>query len=215
MKKHIIAILTFLFLATIPAKAASWGNVGVSLMVGEFDTSGSESEKSGDVGPETNSATITETFAGASVFYEYELAGITFGIDYIPTKVDIGSGKRTDDNSAADVATEADTGDRTASAEAKDIMALYVNVPVGDYYAHLGYFEADIETTESLPNSTYGNKSVDGYQLGVGMNWGDNTKFEFMYTDIDEFTLSSTSGSSSVTADPEIMTLRLKYTFGG
>ncbi len=215
MKKYIIAILTFLFLATIPAKAANWGNIGVSLMVGEFDTSGSESEKSGNVGPETNSTTVTEQFAGASVFYELDIGPLTFGIDYVPTSVSLGDGKRTDASTDADVASEADTGDRSASAEANDIMALYVNVPVGPVYAHLGYFEADIETTESLPNSTYGNKSVDGYQLGVGMEINDNAKVEFMYTDIDEFTLTSTSGSSSVTADPEIMTLRLKYTFGG
>jgi len=217
MKKYIIAIITLSFLAWVPAKAFDINyKIGASLDVGMFETSGSESEKSGDVGPETNSKTFNESFGGASVFAELGVGFLTVGVDYHPGSIKIGSGARTDDNSAADIASEADTGDRSASADADNLIAIYAKFPlmVGNLYGRVGVMEVDISSTESLPNSTYGNVSLDGWQAGVGMDMTDNFSVELVYTDFDSFSLASSSGSTSVSGDPEILAARLKYSLG-
>ena len=94
MKRLLVTIFSILFLTGV-AKA-EW-KYGFSVMAGQLSTDGTESEKSGSVGPETNSKSIDETFAGASLFVEYILdSGITVGLDYVPLDLELGSGKRTD-----------------------------------------------------------------------------------------------------------------------
>ena len=209
MKKLIAVIFSLFFLGSTYAVAEI--GIGITGNFASLDTDGKEVEISGN--KETNTGSHSEDILVPEVFVEFTGDnGFAFGASYIPSR-ELGSKTRTDADGAD--AAENDDGNSTAKAELDNLWMVYTDIPVGPVYAHLGYFEADIETTESLPNSTYGNKSVDGYQLGVGMEINDNASVEFMYTDIDEFTLTSTSGSSSVTADPEIMTLRLKYTFGG
>lgn len=219
MKKYIVAIITLSFLAWVPAKAFDLNyKIGASLDVGQFETSGSESEKSGDQGPEVNSKTFKENFGGASLFAEVGVGyGITIGVDYIPGKFSIGSGSREDVNSAADIPSEADTGTRRASADADNLMAIYAkfDIPmVPALYGRVGMMEVDITTSETLPNGTYGDISVDGWQAGLGLNVTDNMSFELVYTDFDSFTLNSSSGSSKVTADPEAISARFKYAIG-
>ena len=73
MKKYFLGILTFLSI-TLFASISNAG-VGVSLIIGEAETSGTETEKTvTGVTSEKNSITINEAFYGGSIFAE--LAGV-------------------------------------------------------------------------------------------------------------------------------------------
>ncbi len=98
--KKIISTLgaSFIWMALIaPANSGPVG-VGVALQVGQYETSGTETEKAvTGVTSETTNKTLKETFAGASVYAEYRRDnGFALGVDYVPTDISLGSGKRTD-----------------------------------------------------------------------------------------------------------------------
>ena len=208
MKKIIAILFSLLFL-----NGVAHAGMGVSFMAGQLSTSGSESEKSGDVGPETNSTDIDEIFYGASIYFEGEASnGVVYGIDYVPLSLELGSGQRTDTTSDSNESTS-DSGTYKASADVEDLVTVYANIPMdGDTYALLGVHYAEITTSETLPNSTYGNETVFGAQIGVGYKSG-NLKYELSYSDFEEISLSSTSGSSSVTADADAITFKISYGF--
>ena len=170
MRKIIAIIFSLLFLNGVAH--AGWG---VSFMAGQLNTSGTENEKSGDVGPEKNSKSIKETFYGASLFVEGVADnGMTFGIDYIPIALELGSGQRTDTTTDANESSQ-DDGTYKASADVEHLITLYTNIPVGsnDGYALLGLHYAEITTSETLPNSTYGDEDVFGAQVGYGVKKGN------------------------------------------
>ncbi len=214
MKNNVLKIFSILALLLAPSAVQAEGlAVGGSVFWAQVETDGSESEKSGDVGPETNSKTIEENVAGASVFVEYGFSnGLTIGLDYVPVDQEIGEGTRTDSSSAADAATEADTGERKASADLEDLITLYVEYAPFDngLYAKVGYMEVDVTTNETLPTSSYGNASIEGYMAGLGIkgDYGSGfAKLELNYRDFDEVSLSASSGSSTVKADADALTL--------
>ena len=124
--KKLLAVLTVLsMLFALPANAAGM-NFGFSLMAGQFDTDGSETEKtvSGVTSEKTNKS-LSENFYGGSIFAEIEADnGIIVGLDYIPLDIKLGSGARTDSSSGADDTSEADTGDRSAEANVKDLYTI-------------------------------------------------------------------------------------------
>ena len=192
-------------------------NVGASVLVGQLDTSGSETEKT-DLGgaADKNTKSLKETFYGASVFLEYVADnGFALGIDYVPVDFDIGDGKRTDSATGEDAnPSEADTGTRTASASLEDLITIYANIPLGGngFYALAGYHTVDVTTSETLPNSSYGNVDIDGYQVGLGKK-GDNYKFEFFYSDFEDIGLTSSGGSGghTIEADADAMGLKLSF----
>ena len=208
MKKYFLGIITFLSITLLTS--AAYSAAGISFMYVDSDTSGTESEKSGDVGPEVSAEkTVSEKFYGASVFVEGQLGGITVGLDYVPLDIELGSGSRTDTASDTN-----DAGTYSASADLEDLLTLYVNVPVGPGYLLGGIHHVNITTAETLPNSTYGDKSVFGYQVGYGIK-GDRLSIEAFYSDFESITLNSTSGSSKVSADADAMGIKVKATFGG
>lgn len=212
MKKYFLGIITFLSITLLTS--AAYSAAGISLMYVDSDTSGTESEKSGDVGPEVSAEkTVSEKFYGASVFVEGQLGGITVGLDYVPLDIELGSGSRTDTASDTNETTN-DAGTYSASADLEDLLTLYVNVPVGPGYLLGGIHHVNITTAETLPNSTYGDKSVFGYQVGYGIK-GDRLSIEAFYSDFESITLNSTSGSSKVSADADAMGIKVKATFGG
>ena len=138
--KKLLAVFTVLsMLFAVPASAAEM-NFGFSLMAGQFDTDGSETEKTvSGVTSEKTTKSLSETFYGGSLFAEIEADnGIRIGLDYVPLDIKLGSGARTDSSSGADVASEADTGDRSAEANVKDLFTVYAHYPVGPAYAILG-----------------------------------------------------------------------------
>ena len=209
MKKIIAILFSALFFNSIAH--AGWG---VSFMAGQVSTSGTENEKSGSVGPETNSKDITETFYGASIFVEGVADnGMTVGIDYVPLALEIGSGQRTDTTSDGNESTS-DSGTYKASADVEHLITLYTNIPMGmnDGYGLLGIHYAEITTSETLPNSTYGDENVFGAQVGYGVKKG-NLKYELSYSDFESISLTSTSGSSTVSADADALTFKIAYGF--
>jgi hypothetical protein len=207
MKKIIAIVFSVLFLNGIAQ--AGWG---VTFMTGQFNTDGSESEKSGDKGPETNNKSVKEFFYGASVYVEGETEGGNIvGIDYVPLALELGSGQRTDTGANGDTG---DDGTYKASADVEHLITLYTNIPMGgnDGYGLLGIHYAEITTSETLPNSTYGDETVFGAQIGYGVKKG-NLKYELSYSDFESISLASTSGASSVKADADALTFKIAYGF--
>ena len=183
---------------------------GASLMVGQADTSGHELEAGSS--SDKNSKSIKETFVGGSIFVEaVGDNGLTIGLDYVPLDIELGSGKRTDPSGT----TGRDSGTRSASADVVNLITLYTNIPVGTggYYGLLGVHSATVETAETLPTSTYGNKDILGLQVGVGLRSG-NAKFEFSYSDFEDITLNGTGGNSNkIEADADAMMFKVAYGF--
>ena len=81
-----------------------------------------------------------------------------------------------------------------------------------DAYGLLGVHYAEITTSESLPNSNYGNETVFGAQVGFGLKKG-NLKYEVSYSDFESISLASDSGSSTVSADADALTFKIAYGF--
>ena len=215
MKKITALIFSLLFYTSVAN--AEGPSIGFSLMAGQLNTDGSESEDSRSKAvSDVNSKSITEQFYGASIFFEVVGAnGAAIGIDYVPMDLELGSESRTD----AAVATAAggaenDTGTRTASADMNNLITLYANIPTGymDTYALLGIHMTEITTSETLKTSTYGNEEVFGAQIGFGQRRG-NLKYEVSYSDFEDIRIESSSGKSFVEADADALTFKIAYGF--
>tara|TARA_B100001057_G_scaffold449390_1_gene490508 strand:- start:457 stop:1110 length:654 start_codon:yes stop_codon:yes gene_type:complete len=204
-----------LSLASYSVKAAEL-RIGAALMVGSLDSDGAEHEDAEGLNnaagtTDKNTKSFSEAFEGGSIFAEIVGDnGFAIGLDYVPASFDIGSGSRVDTTAANDD----DAGTRTASAELEDLMTVYTKLPIGGggFYGILGMHFADITTSETLPNATYGNEKIYGGQIGLGYNYG-NFSLDVFYSDFQDITLNSTSGKSFVTADADATTLRLAYGF--
>ena len=208
MRNKLLAyICSFLFLCGVANAEVKFG---ASLMVGQADTSGHELEAGS--ANNKNSKSIKETFIGGSIFIEaVGDNGLTVGLDYVPLDVELGSGKRTDPSGT----TGRDSGTRSASADVVNLITLYTNIPVGTggYYGLLGVHSPTVETSETLPTSTYGNEDILGLQVGVGLRSG-NAKFEFSYSDFEDITLNGVGGNSNkIEADADAMMFRIAYGF--
>ena len=212
--KKLLAVFTVLsMLFALPASAVEM-NFGFSLMAGQFDTDGSETEKTvSGVTSEKTTKSLSETFYGGSLFAEIEADnGIIIGLDYVPLDIKLGSGARTDSSSGADVAAEADTGDRSAEANVKDLFTVYAHYPIGPVYAVLGYMDADVSTTETLPTSSYGDASINGWQYGLGVK-RDRMRFEIAYSDFDSISLTSSANTNKIEADADALNAKLSFAF--
>ncbi len=211
MKKTILAILFLFFTSN------AYAGVGITLHLGQADTSGSETEKtvSGVTSEKTNK-TVKETFYGASIYAEGELKnGWTLGVDWVPLDIALGDGKRTDSSTGADVASEAQTGDRKASADLENLITVYTDIPLGSngWYTNLGVKHGTITTSETLPTSSYGNATVWGAQIGIGQKRG-NLKYELSYVDFESITLKSSADSTQkIDADADVLSFKISYGF--
>lgn len=187
---------------------------GIGLMTGQLSASGTETEGTA-ADTSTRSKSFDEFFLGADIFVDYELAnGYTVGLSYVPVDLEIGDGKRTDTSTGADVASEADTGTRSASAELKNLFTLYTNIPMGgNYYGLAGLHYTTVTTSETLPRSSYGNEDIYGVQVGFGLKEG-NSKIELFYSDFEDISISSSGGNTNkVEADADAITLRVSLGF--
>ena len=213
MNKKLYAYLfSLLFICGVAKAEVSYG---VSLMIGEADTSGHELE-SGSAS-DKNSKSIKESFYGGSLFIEArDDTGFALGLDFVPVGLDVGDGKRTDSSSGADDTSEADTGDRKASAEISNLITLYTNIPVGSggYYLLGGLHFTTITTDETLPNSTYDDEDIFGFQVGLGMRSG-NLKYELSYSDFSDIEINGKGGNSGnkIEADADALMFKIAYGF--
>ena len=161
---------------------------GFGLIAGQASSSGTETEGTA-ADTSIRDKSFEEVFVGADLFVEKEIAnGMSFGVSYVPFDVELGTGNRTDSNS------EGDSGTRSAKAELTDLITVYGNFPVGDNggYALAGMHYVTVATTETLPNSSYGDEDVFGAMIGVGAKSG-NKKIELFYSDFEDISISSTS----------------------
>ena len=211
--KKLLSILAASFLLISTAKAEM--TYGFGLMTGQVSSSGTETEGTA-ADTSTRSKSFDEFFVGADIFAEKELAnGVSIGVSYVPVDVELGSGKRTDSSSGADVASEADTGTRSASADLSDLITLYGNFPFGNNgaYGLAGMHFVTVSTSETLPNSSYGDEDIFGALIGVGKKTG-KTKIELFYSDFEDISITSTGGNTNkVSADADALTLRLSVGF--
>ena len=213
MRKLISSIAGSILLFWTSFAQAEGFQFGVGFMAGQLNADGTETE--GTAADTSNrSKSFDELFYGADLFAEIVGDnGFTIGLSYIPVDIEIGSGSRTDTD--GDDAAENDDGTRTASADIEDLMTLYTNMPMGSngWYALLGYHMATVTTSETLPNSSYGNEDITGYQLGLGKRNG-NTKIELAYSDFEDIKISATGGNTnSVSADADALQLRVSFGF--
>ena len=211
--KKILSLICVSFLMFSTAKAEM--TYGIGLMTGQVSSSGTETEGTA-ADTSTRSKSFDEFFVGADIFAEKELAnGVSIGISYVPVDVELGSGKRTDSSAGADVASEADTGTRSASADLSDLITLYGNFPFGGNgaYGLAGMHFVTVSTSETLPNSSYGNEDIYGALIGIGKKAG-KSKVELFYSDFEDISISSTGGNTNkVTADADALTLRFTLGF--
>jgi hypothetical protein len=81
------------------------------------------------------------------------------------------------------------------------------------YFAKIGHMEADITTTETLPNSTYGNVSVDGMMYEIGYKASDNVRFAASYVDFDDVSITSSDGVNKIAADADAYMFKVSLGF--
>lgn len=208
MKKLTLAI--FMLLGTFSTASAELGiNVGVSGMVGVYETSGSEIMTG-----ETNTAKAEELLVPmGSVFIEKSLGFLPgplsrLSVGYDRVLHDLKTGTQTRNEMTLGALPQSINGARTnvnqkAGATLSNINTLYVTANITDWlYVKYGNTEMDVETTESLDTgSSYGNTSLDGTVIGFGIHLdgpsGLFTRFEYNDTSYDGVTLTSASDATT------------------
>ena len=92
------------------------------------------------------------------------------------------------------------------------------------FYLKAAYAEVMVESLESIAignnSSAYGNETINGTQIGIGMrathSTGLFTKLEYSQTNYDTVSMTSTTGNKNkITAEPESkqFTIRFGYQF--
>lgn len=220
MQKLYITILATLFMSAY-AYAGSY-NLGVSGSFVDINASGSETTTAGDVAggaANTNSTSVDNQTIIASIFAEYEMdSGMVFGFEHVPGSADVSKNVKSRSEAAQGISGTDATGSvtRKAQAEVENLNTLYVEYPVGGYYLRVGVSQIDVNTTENAITSsgTYGNATLDGLNLGVGLKGSLGsyfTKFSVEYTDFEDLSLTSTT-SNKISADLD--TTEIKFAIG-
>ena len=216
MKKTLIVLLISMF--AFVGKAYSEMSYGVSLAVTEINASGSEVE-----GGETTSTDVDNTVAIPSIFVEYAYSDqISIGLDYIPLSADVSKNTKTRKDTETSVSGTAD-GTSTArtnkaQAEIENHTTLYVNYGLTDsIYLKGGVAFVTFNTLESLgTGSKYGNEDVYGGVIGLGAK-SDNHRFELVYTDFEDISLTSSTARAGVSPnnkiDADLDTVAFKYSY--
>tara|TARA_Y100001970_G_scaffold275938_1_gene377899 strand:+ start:370 stop:1011 length:642 start_codon:yes stop_codon:yes gene_type:complete len=193
--------------------SSAYSDMGVSLMLGQVETDGTETERTvSGVTSETNSASKSELYYGGSIFVEGDVGPLKVGLDVVPFKIKLGDGKRTDTTSDANESTQED-GTVKAEANLDYLTTIYAHYPLtGDWYAGLGYHMTEVSTDEALHTSSYGDQNLNGFQYAIGKNSG-NLRYELSYSDFDSISLTSSNGDK-ITADADNLMFKLSYVYG-
>ena len=207
---------------TAPLMAMSLG-VGVSGAWTSIEASGSETLKTSSAVQSTSRDTVVNI---PSMFIQITGPyGIVLGLEHIPFTAEIGNEftSRTDD-----IKGTAETGpsvDQIVQAEISDHNTWYLETPgygLGDgngFYAMVGYTEFDVITNETLgTGAAYGDASVDGTTLGIGIktqtDHGFFVKLLGTYTDYSDISIASTGSDAASTITADLDTTAAKVSMG-
>ena len=212
MKNYFKTLLGAATILAFTVSSAFSSGVGVSLMFGQVETDGTETERTvSGVTSEKNSASKSEMYYGGSIFIEGDIGPLKLGLDVVPFKISLGEGKRTDTTSDANETTQED-GTVSAEATLDYLTTIYAHYPIGDWYAGLGYHMTDVSTDEKLHNSSYGDDSIEVIQYAIGRNSG-NLRYEVSYSDFDDISLTGSNGDK-ITADADNLMFKVSYILG-
>jgi len=216
MKKTLLVIM--ITMLTFVGKSYAEMTYGVSLGLTKINADGTETE-----GGETNDGSADHNVIIPSLFAEYAYSDtISVGLDYIPLTADVSdkAKSRSDTETSVTGTTTTTTTSRTQSAQAElsNHVTLYSNYMLTDTaFVKAGVAFVQLETQESLgTGSNYGNEDIYGAVIGIGSKRG-NSRFELVYTDYEDVSLTSTVARTGVTTnnkiDADLDTLAFKYSY--
>ena len=216
MKKTLLVIM--ITMLTFVGKSYAEMSYGVSLSFTQINADGTETE-----GGETNNGSADHNVIIPSLFAEYAYSDtISVGLDYIPMKADVSdkTKSRSDTETSVTGTSTTTSTSRTQSAQAElsNHVTLYSNYMLTDTaFVKAGVAFVQLDTEESLgTGSNYGNEDIYGAVIGIGSKQG-NSRFEIVYTDYEDVSLTSTVARTGVTTnnkiDADLDTLAFKYSY--
>ena len=215
MKKLLITTIATLAMTGV-SYAGSFG-IGASGSYALVDATGTETTGKGTLGTaNTHRDAVEENAMIGSIFVDYEMDnGFTIGFSHVPGSADVSdkTHSRTETAQGKSGVDADGSVTRTADAEVENFNTLYVEVPVGSAFIKGGFAQIDVNTKENAITSsgTYGNATLDGYTVGLGMNGslgGLFTKTSIEYTDFEDLSLSSTT-NNKITADLDVLEFKI------
>ena len=212
--KKILIISASILLAFTNVNAVE-KRIGIAAGFTNVEGSGTETLKDSS---KKASKTVDDNTIIPSIFFELAADnGFGLGIEHVSGTADIGTGSRANDDAET-------SGGNKASAEIDGLTSLYVIKTFDNgLFLKAGMTQTDVITKETLnTGSTYGNKSVDGKLIGIGMHkTNDNGVFfraSAEYTSYDSFKLTSgvadaVTGTTN-TIDADVDTTAFKISIG-
>ena len=208
MKKTLIGLVISMFWfasasADVGARLGVTGNAGLfAATATELDT-GTHGTTTDFDESQTQSEYLGLVYG--SVFAEVGFGPVFVGVDYMPGSIDTEEASTT----VGDKTTSATSTQVTnkVSVEFENLTNFYAGVRILDtFFVKAGALSVDLNTKESLgTGSSYGNTTVDGTMMAVGMDKElDNGMFfrvEGQYSEFDSASLTSSSGSQKITME--------------
>ena len=233
MKKIFLTIALALFsFSTLNAGGFS---VGVKGSYIEIEASGTEADKDGTADTSTRTKSVENDAFIAAIYAEYSMDdaswgaegnGITLGLEHIPGSASVSGDKfsRTDTElSITDtVNTTSNTVIRTASADVDNFNNLYLELPIySSIFLRGGYTQVDVTTLETGDggnSSTYGNETLDGVNLGIGIKGlsegGLVWKLAYEQTDFDTLSINSSQSDKGNKITADLDTTEVNFSLG-
>ena len=213
MKKIIFSIFLMLCLG-FNANAEKGVNAGVTLLYGAFDVTGATEKFAANHSSGAGSArTVKHSAEGENAEGEFGLASIfvektlgdrlAIGIDYVPMAADSETAENKQNVAGSNLPTH--TGDsastNTVQVEFENLTTAYAMLNLGPVYLKAGVMTVDVNTKENLATGgAYGNTSLDGTLLAVGMNReldnGAFVRLEGTVMEFDGVELTNTTDST-------------------
>ena len=209
--KKLLIITASILLAFTNANAVE-KRIGLAAGFTDVEASGTETLKDSS---KKATKSVEEKTVIPSIFFELAADnGLGLGIEHVPGSADIGTGSRSDDDAET-------AGGNKASAEIDGLTSIYaIKTFDNGLFLKAGITQTDVVTKETLnTGSTYGNKSVDGKLIGVGIHKVRDTGVFFRasaeYTAYDSITLTSgvadavTGTTNKIDADVDTMAFKI------
>jgi len=204
MKKIIVTIISGLFLCSTYASAEVGVNIGVSGTLGIFGATAKETLSSDSGARAGNTAQDTEIAAigYGSVFIEKEFGMFSIGVDYVPTPFESDTVETQKMDKRTEQSDTVTAGVNKVQVDLEDLYSVYLAMNITENsYIKAGITSVDVITNENMnTGASYGNTSLDGTMVGVGINNElDNGLFwrlEGVYMNFDGTSL--TSGDNTI-----------------